>query len=207
MHHYAVIAFNVHLFEDTEAYAQILDIIPLGALVVRKLLSANTSIKPNLEVPAAMLLCGVPVPWRYHEVVDYHGLSSAVLSHGIFLNWREILLAESIKVSFDLLGQGPEVGECIRCSAQVVSETAGATAIVHHGLPLGRSPQTLELAKKSERIDGDDLSLLQGGRRDNLELEVVQLLLVHQLDHHLLVVLQSFLVIHNLILSLLLRSY
>ena len=73
-----VVALRVYLLEDTEADAQVLDVVAFGVYHIAlrflrgrsKLLATDACVIPDLEVSALMLLGQVAIAWRDDEVVD-----------------------------------------------------------------------------------------------------------------------------------------
>ena len=86
-HQSVLVVEHVNQLEDAEAYAQVLDVIPLA--IVRRnvirwpmdlLLQSIANVKPNLELPATIQLCLlVAVRWD-DEVVHDHSLLAQLLA-------------------------------------------------------------------------------------------------------------------------------
>ena len=120
-----------------------------------------------------------------------------------------LLVIETVRVGLNLFWQRAKVSECIWSpSNNVLALDSRASILADSILPFCLRSQTLVGSEKAEWIDSDDLALLERGRGDDLQIQVVVVLArLHHLQYYLFVVLESLLVLHDFILNVLLGSY
>lgn len=88
-----LIALHIHLLEDAEANAQILDVVALRihiVLLIRTLIvllllllldATYAGVVPYLEVPATVLLSRISIPWWNNEIVNNYDRLGIFLIH------------------------------------------------------------------------------------------------------------------------------
>ena len=106
-----VLMYGIHLLEDTEADAQVFDVVPLLSRLIAP--SLRLWIKENLKVLPSVLLRRLLIStWNHKIVHDYRALPSLIL---VVMTRHQIFV-----VVLDNIGQRSEVSASIWCIIPIV---------------------------------------------------------------------------------------